>query len=95
MKPGLDPGLEPGIRLITEAMRTFGWGCQVTFSEPCSLDVPEDSGGWTGYGLIEVAGRDHGACLVVVDDDEGLEAALEIDVVAGDGFGRRDAGGDL
>jgi len=45
--------------------------------------------------LVEVARGGEGCALVAVEDDEGLETAFEIDVVAWEGFAGIGAGGDL
>src|ERR1700738_936867 len=48
--------------------------------------ILEYPAGWAGDGLVEVSVGGGGRALVVVKDGEGLEAALQIDVVTGDGL---------
>ena len=55
-------------------------------------EVVEDARGWCREDLIQVASAGDGCALIVVEDGEGLETALEIDVVAGDGLLGVDAG---
>lgn len=60
-----------------------------------SAEIVEDAAGRGRDGLVQVAVGRGGHALIVVEDDKGLEASLQIDVVAGDGFFGLDAGCDL
>jgi len=57
-------------------------------------NVVEDAMGWSGDCPVEKAVGSDGCPVIVVEDGEGFEAVLNVDVVVGDGVAGFDAGFD-